>query len=94
MIPGRWTEHAACRGRMAVMAPPCLNKAHGVHDRLNVRQRGQIAQAKALCAQCPVLEECTAWALGGLDDPAVGMVAAGMTPNQRRLVRNRRRVGA
>jgi hypothetical protein len=90
VIPGRWTEHAACCGQTAVMAPPCLNKPYASEDRLTVRQRGEIAAARVLCFQCPVLGECTAWALDSAEDPAIGMVAAGMTPNQRRLVRNRR----
>lgn len=72
------------------MSPPCLAKGRGGEGRFNARQRGQIAQAKALCAQCPVLDDCTAWALGGLDDPALEMIAAGLTPNQRFHIRNGR----
>jgi hypothetical protein len=46
----------------------------------------RISHAKALCATCPVRVVCLAWALTE-PDPAVGMVAGGATPAERRALR-------
>lgn len=46
-------------------------------------------EALATCRECPVLLDCRRWALTD-PDPAVDMVAGGLTPHQR-LVRRLRR---
>lgn len=43
----------------------------------------QVAAAKAVCARCPVREECLRWALDGL----VAGVAGGLTADERRELR-------
>lgn len=92
-MPGRWTDRAACRGQTATMAMPDLHRDDGRPGGVyTVRQRAHVAAARTLCAGCPVRDECAAWALAH-PDPAAGMMAGGMTPSQRRDVRNRRRVG-
>lgn len=40
----------------------------------------QIRRAKAVCARCPVITACRAWATEALPDG----VAGGMTPDERR----------
>ena len=61
-----WQVEAACRGQVATMFP----------------ERGQsTAPGKALCASCPVLEECRAWAAEGVEP--FGIVA-GLSARQRR----------
>ena len=49
---GRWVEHAACRGAPDALFFP--ERPAAVPTRL----------AKALCAACPVLEACRAYAIG------------------------------
>jgi WhiB family redox-sensing transcriptional regulator len=46
----------------------------------------RVAQAKALCRTCPVQAACLTWALSD-PDPAIGMVAGGTTPAERRRLR-------
>jgi hypothetical protein len=91
-MPGPWTERAACRGRTATMALPDLQPRRRTSRRghLHEAQRVELGAARAICATCAVVDECAAWALA-YPDPAVGMVAAGMTPSQRRDARNERR---
>jgi WhiB family transcriptional regulator, redox-sensing transcriptional regulator len=48
----------------------------------------QIAEAKAVCARCPVVAPCLAWALAtGQDDGIWG----GLTPDERRALKTSRR---
>jgi len=67
-----WRDHAACKGRARVMDPP--------HDRLT---RQAIRQARAICADCPVLTDCARWVLGlpAAADP--GGICGGMTEAER-----------
>ena len=50
----------------------------------------QVEQAKAVCARCPVLAECRAWAL---DNPKLAEfgVFGGMSEDERRAVARRNR---
>jgi hypothetical protein len=45
-----------------------------------------IAHAKTICADCPVLEPCRAWALTR-PDPCEALVAGGFTPAERTIRR-------
>jgi WhiB family redox-sensing transcriptional regulator len=47
----------------------------------------QVAAAKAVCARCPVREECLGWALDGLSHG----IAGGLTEDERRGERQQRR---
>lgn len=52
-----------------------------------VNLRHQIAEAKAMCARCPLLDACLQWAL---TDPAINdrfAIIAGTLPEQRRRMR-------
>lgn len=51
--PG-WQHHAACKGKSALFWP-AFSEDPGARDRRE-------AQALAVCAQCPVIDECCAWA--------------------------------
>ena len=52
-----WQIRAACRGPQAVVFfPPSLGERR---DEKSFRE----ARAKAICAECPVVEECLAYAL-------------------------------
>jgi WhiB family redox-sensing transcriptional regulator len=73
-----WPD-AACRGLTSLMTLPALGRPS---RHATVR----IAQAKTLCRTCPVHDECLAWALS-VPDPAVGMIAGGTTPAERRRMR-------
>jgi hypothetical protein len=77
-----WPE-AACLGATKVMALPT-----GDHI-FRKNTQPHIARAKALCAGCPMLVLCRAWALTE-PDPCVGMVAGGMTPVERQRARRER----
>jgi len=70
---GPWRAQAACRGRTAEMFPGRGDPA---------------APARALCAGCPVLAECTEWS----DTLPASMqgVIAGMSHRQRRERRKAR----
>jgi hypothetical protein len=78
-LPGAWHLDAACRCQTATMTLP---------DTRGHRVAVAVAKAKAICAVCPVIAECRAWALT-LPDPAAwhggggGMVAGGLTPKER-----------
>ena len=79
-----WRDEAACRGRTAEMAMPVLERVQGQrggrsYTRAEFRH---IERAKTICAGCPVLWECRAWALS-TPDPCVGLVAGGLTPAER-----------
>jgi WhiB family redox-sensing transcriptional regulator len=52
-----WRTRAAC----LAVDPELFFTDHGEHTRAAKRQ---IAQAKAVCAECPVRPHCLAWALG------------------------------
>jgi WhiB family redox-sensing transcriptional regulator len=53
-------------------------------DRQPVRTRQQTAQAKAICARCPVLDDCRRWAMeSGI---TYGIVGAMTEPERKRLL--------
>lgn len=61
-----WQVHAACRGQTEVMFP---------------QRGGDPREAKALCASCPVFDECDAWATA--EQPRHG-ITAGLSERGRR----------
>ncbi len=75
----RWLRDAACLNEDAELFFP-LAETGPANER-------QIAQAKAVCAGCPVKTDCLRFALdNGLDEGVFG----GLTPEERRkLVRTR-----
>lgn len=73
-----WQDDAACRGHQHVMLLP--DRPRRASHRGPIAKR--IAQAKVLCRSCPVLAECREWALQ-YPDPAVGLVAGGLTDIER-----------
>jgi WhiB family redox-sensing transcriptional regulator len=86
-IPGDWTEHAACRGED--MTVPGGEK--GVGQTREARRT--IERRKTICASCPVLDDCLAWATTQ-PDPARWLIAAGLTPDERRPSRRRKKTAA
>lgn len=88
-----WTPQAACHGLTPLMFP----------DEPNTKdQTRAINQAKAVCAECPVLAQCRDWALA-VTNKIEGGVIAGMyedelaharrTTVQRRAQNRARRCG-
>ncbi|WP_298182693.1 WhiB family transcriptional regulator [Saccharomonospora sp.] len=80
MMNEDWRHHAACRDEDPELFFPVSDMGPGAQ---------QTAQAKAVCARCPVREECLRYALdNGLDYGIFG----GLTERERRdlLRRNRR----
>lgn len=73
MLPDRTL--LACTGRADDMVADSTNP--------HARQR-QEQRAKAIRAECPVLDRCRAWALHHDDDLWPAMVVGGMTPGERR----------
>lgn len=70
-----WTQRAACRDADPELFFPVSEVGPGAV---------QVAEAKAVCAACPVREACLAYALDdGLDDGVFG----GLTPTERRTLR-------
>jgi WhiB family redox-sensing transcriptional regulator len=81
--PGTWANQAACTGQGPDMVMPGTPRG-STQARANKRH---IANAKQYCNTCPVLEQCRTWALTD-PDPAEGLIAGGLTPNERRHRRN------
>jgi WhiB family redox-sensing transcriptional regulator len=78
--PQHIIDHAACRGHTNLFFPPGYNAPN---TRPNRTQRTAIAEAKAICAECPVLTECRTWTLN--NPRAVYLaVAGGMSWDERR----------
>jgi WhiB family redox-sensing transcriptional regulator len=77
--PGDWVERARCRGTDAPHFFPvsALESASEI--------------ARAICAGCPVRDDCAAYAL---DNPGLVGVWGGMDEHQRELARRRRRAAA
>ncbi len=74
-----WRDHAACRHE-----DPDLFFPIGTTGPAQV----QSEQAKAVCARCPVREQCLEWALGA--DQIIG-IWGGTTELERRALRRRAR---
>jgi WhiB family transcriptional regulator, redox-sensing transcriptional regulator len=70
-----WREFAACVGEDPELFYPVGEDGPALL---------QIAEAKAVCARCPVLAECRDFALGTGDDFGV---LGGLTPAERRKAR-------
>jgi WhiB family redox-sensing transcriptional regulator len=70
-----WRERAACRDVDPELFLPI---GHGP------AAEAQIAEAKAVCARCPVVQECLAWALETGQDAGVW---GGLTEDERRELR-------
>lgn len=75
--PGDWREDAACQIEYPESFFP-LGWGSGYTR--------QIAEAKAICATCPVIDECLAWALDSRDGHAI---LGGTTPDERANMRRR-----
>lgn len=79
--PGDWAADANCRGKTHLMVMPDREKAGGKskpsHAALRTINRGRL-----VCDTCPVLEPCRAWAMT-TPDPAYGLMAGGLTPQER-----------
>jgi WhiB family redox-sensing transcriptional regulator len=71
-----WRDQAACRGADADLFFPVGTSGTA---------RAQTERAKAVCAACPVVTDCLAFALAALPDG----IAGGMTPEERAQVRGR-----
>lgn len=78
LLTGDWMRSAACR---AVDEPwnDLFVEAIGVE-----MGRARQQKCRAICNQCPVLEDCHRWVFGTRPDPVAHMFAAGMTYRQRR----------
>lgn len=74
--PGNWAERAECARRRIDM----------VVDQKSTPLWPSVRSLKAICAVCPVLDECRAWALTE-PDPAVSHIAGGLHPEERRRLR-------
>jgi WhiB family redox-sensing transcriptional regulator len=71
LVTPSWTRDAACRDVDPETFFPVSEVGPGAR---------QVAEAKAVCARCPVREACLAFALDeGLDDGVFG----GLTPTER-----------
>jgi len=73
---GRWVSRAACRGSAPGLFFPEEHK------------KDTVAAAKAVCAGCPVVRPCRAWALA---HPAERGVWGGLTEAERLAVRHHQR---
>lgn len=72
-----WTDWAACR--RSGVDPEIFFPVSEAGPALN-----QVAEAKAICARCPVTSECLAWALRAGEPVGVW---GGTTPEERRYLR-------
>lgn len=77
-----WVERAACRNSDPELFFPVSTTGPAA---------GQVAEARAVCASCPVRAECLDWALNtGQADGIWG----GTTPEERRTMRRNARIDA
>lgn len=70
-----WMSRAACRGLTRLMYPALRNG--------RASQDGVYDEALAICATCPVLDDCRAWAETQPDQWDSVAVVGGLTPAQR-----------
>ena len=75
-----WAAKAACRHMVRADYDPWFAHPMAEQDLAN--------EAKAVCAVCPVLAECTEDALA---DPRAGGIRGGLTEDDRRRLRGDRR---
>lgn len=78
----RWMAHAACRHH------PHLDWHMRTHRPVNRTRQAEIEAMRTVCATCPVLDQCTDWAVR-TDTTAQRLpgVVAGLTVGQRRQLR-------
>jgi WhiB family redox-sensing transcriptional regulator len=74
---GGWREHAACQGEDPELFFPVGETGPALE---------QIAEAKQLCAECPVRQECLRFAIDTRQDYGIW---GGLTREERRKVRRR-----
>lgn len=74
-----WQHHAACTGKTPLFFPQRGE---------NGGDLGAVAQAKAICASCPVLVQCRTYAVNELSSNEPG-IWGGMTRDERRAARRR-----
>jgi WhiB family redox-sensing transcriptional regulator len=76
-----WTGRAACRARGTdpELFFPVSETGLAAHR--------QVAQAKAVCARCPVADQCLDWAVRAGEPEGIW---GGTTPAERRRLRRRR----
>lgn len=72
-----WYRAAACHGAPTELFFPD-------HDDPDPTEQGRVAEAKALCAACPVREACLAAGMGEHHG-----IWGGLTPRERRALRRR-----
>ena len=77
-----WRDQAACKGQGDLFFPPPMTD-----PRLEVGKWERFAKAKAICAECPVRDECLEWAL---DTELPHGIAGGLTENERNRIRRAR----
>ena len=77
---GHWTDEGACRepGADPELFFPVSEAGRAT--------RRQVAEAKAVCARCPVMEECRDWAVEAGEPEGIW---GGTTPEERRHLRRR-----
>jgi WhiB family transcriptional regulator, redox-sensing transcriptional regulator len=78
--PGHWVLEAACKGQGHLFVMP-----EGTVEPSRSRTR-QLDRARALCRVCDVRDDCRSWAMSS-PDPAAGLIAGGLTPDDRRRQR-------
>jgi WhiB family redox-sensing transcriptional regulator len=76
-VDRNWRDRAACRSADPELFFPVGDDGPAL---------AQIAQAKAICARCPVVKECLSFALMAMPEG----VAGGLTVEERRGLRNQR----
>ncbi len=78
VLPGDWTAWAACRAEDPELFFPIGTTGPALHE---------AEEAKAVCAHCPVRNECLDWALRVGEAHGVW---GGTTPEERRWLRRSR----
>lgn len=81
---GPWGAQAACKH-----SAPAMEMPGGRGSSNTPARRRHIAAARIICKGCPVRVECLDWAFT-TPDPADGMIAGGLTPNERDRARQGR----
>jgi WhiB family redox-sensing transcriptional regulator len=78
---GHWTERALCR------EPGTDPELFFPVGETGLAARRQVAAAKAVCARCPVMDQCRDWAVRTGQPEGIW---GGTTPDERRHLRRRR----
>jgi len=80
-----WSEEASCRGKPASIFFPAFSHSQNEETRW--------ALARKVCAECPVTRECLYLVIELEDTDDKWGMFGGLTPEQRRDLRRRRRNG-